>query len=422
MTETLAIRMSTAHDRVEWLVIDESGAPRSPLSSGELAAAASLAAERPVLVVVDDAAVTRTSCNLPVSGRKLAQALPYALEEQFACDVETLHFAAGDAGADGERPVAALELDAIAGIVDRLGAAGIGAQRVYAWHDAISPLEGFVQLLIVDDQVLLCDEAGSVAALRGLPPDVVLEAWRAAQPDDDDDGAANNLRVFHDAPARERFAASIDALTESGADVKQLADGLLPFAARHIAARGGVNLLQGQFAVRSDVGARLRPWALAASLAGVALALSIVVNAVELRRLEKASARLDGDIVRVLQSVQPGSASTGDPERLLGTILERAGGGDSDGAATAVGAGAPFLPTLDTLAGALQAAGEDTRVDAISYRGGVFDIRLTTPSAQTLEGLTQRVADGGNLTAQIQRTEQEQDAIKSFVQIRGAGQ
>ena len=28
MTESLAIRMSTAHDRAEWLVIDDTGAPR----------------------------------------------------------------------------------------------------------------------------------------------------------------------------------------------------------------------------------------------------------------------------------------------------------------------------------------------------------------------------------------------------------
>ena len=76
MTETLAIRMSTAHDRVEWLVIDETGAPRGRLAQGDLLDAVPLAADRPVLIVVDDAAVTRTSCNLPVSGRKLTQALP----------------------------------------------------------------------------------------------------------------------------------------------------------------------------------------------------------------------------------------------------------------------------------------------------------------------------------------------------------
>ena len=419
MTETLAIRMSTAHDRAEWLVIDESGAPRGRLQQGDLLDAVPLAAERPVLVVVDDAAVTRTSCNLPVSGRKLAQALPYALEEQFACDVDTLHFAAGDADDDGERPVAALEHDAIAGVVERLGAAGISARQVHSWHDAITPLEGFVQLLIVDDQVLLCDETGAVASLRGLAPDAVLDAWRAAQEDDD---AAANLRVFHDAAARARFAASIDALTESGADVKQLADGLLPFAARHIAAAGGINLLQGEFAVRSDLGASLRPWALAAALAGVALVLSVVVNAVELRRLEQASARLDGDMVRLMRSVQPGAANISNPEGQLRALVNRAGNGAGGGSTAGDAGGAPFLPTLGTLAGALQAAGEGTRIDAISYRSGVFDVRLTTPSAQTLEGLTQRVADGGNLTAQIQRTAQEDDAIKSFVQIRSRGQ
>ena len=300
-------------------------------------------------------------------------------------------------------------------VLARLAEAGIAPQFVATWHDALAPLPGFVQLLVVDERVLICDEDGTLASFSGLSPEAVLDAWRATC---DDDDAARNLRVYADERAQERFGDDIDRLVEAGADLKLLPDGLLPFAARHIVGRGGINLLQGRYAVRSNVGTRLRPWAWAAGLAAATLGLSLIASAVELRRLNAESARLDADIVSVLERVRPGSGNVSNPEAQLRAILDRAApaAAETGGAAAS---GAPFLGTLVSLAGAMRAAGDDTRIDAISYRAGVFDIRLTTPSAQTLEGLTQRVAKSSGLVAQIQRTEQEADAIKSFVQIRG---
>ncbi|MEL6951377.1 MAG: type II secretion system protein GspL [Pseudomonadota bacterium] len=420
MTDLLAIRLSSTHDEVQWVRVDETGATRGNLATGSLADAARQAEERAVLVVLDDVAVTRTHCDLPVSGKKLAQALPYALEDEFAGDVEALHFGAGAADENGIRPVAALDESAVTAVLERLADAGIQAQHLHTWHDAIGPLEGFVQLLAVGEQVLVCDAEGDVAALRGLPPDAVLEAWRAAR---DEDADEVNVRVYFDAEAKSRFGAALDALSGSGADLKQLADGVLPFAARHILSRGGINLLQGHYALRSNMGAGLRPWLLAATLAGIAMILSVVGNAVEMRELERTSARLDGDIEQLLRRVQPGTGAISNPERQLSNLVSRArGAANSAGTSTSGSGGAPFLPTLNTVAGAMQAAGEETRIDAISYRGGVFDIRLTAPSAQVLEGFTQQVSAVAGLNAQIQRTEQGDEVIKSFVQIRGGGE
>lgn len=420
MTDLLAIRLSSTHDDVQWVRVDETGATRGSLATGSLADAAREAAERSVLVVLDDVAVTRTHCDLPVSGKKLAQALPYALEDQFAGDVDALHFGAGAADEDGIRPVAALDEQTVTRVLERLAEAGIQAQHLHTWHDAIGPLEGFVQLLAIGEQVLVCDAEGDVAALRGLPPDAVLEAWHAAR---DEDAEAVNVRIYFDADAKSRYSAALDGLASSGADLKQLADGVLPFAARHILSRGGINLLQGDYALRSNVGANLRPWALAATLVGIALVLSVVGSALEMRELERTSARLDGDIVQLLRRVQPGAGAASNAERQLTNLVSRARG-NTNTTGTSVGGsdGAPFLPTLNTVAGAMQAAGDDTSIEAIAYRGGVFDIRITAPSAQVLEGFTQQVSAVAGLNAKIQRTEQDEDMIKSFVQIRGDDQ
>ncbi|MEO0345365.1 MAG: type II secretion system protein GspL [Pseudomonadota bacterium] len=420
MTDLLAIRLSSTHDDVQWVRVDETGATRGSLATGSLADAVRHAEDRDVLVVLDDVAVTRTHCDLPVSGKKLAQALPYALEDQFAGDVDALHFGAGAADDNGIRPVAALDESAVATVLERLADAGIQAQHLHTWHDAIGPLEGFVQLLAIGEQVLVCDAEGDVAALRGLPPDAVLDAWRAAR---DEDAEEVNVRIYYDAEAKSQFGAALDALSNSGADLKQLADGVLPFAGRHILSRGGINLLQGDYALRSNVGASLRPWVLAATLAGIALVLSVVGNAVEMRELERTSARLDGDIEQLLRRVQPGTGAVSNPERQLSNLVSRARGAtNSAGTSTGDPGGAPFLPTLNTVAGALAAAGDNTRIDAIAYRGGVFDLRVSAPSAQALDGFTQHVTDVAGLTAQIQRTEQDEEVIKSFVKISGGGE
>ena len=93
MAELFVLRLGRQPDRqVGWIVADDDGTRRSPPAAGTLAEAAAGVHGRPVIVLVPATESLTTSVDLPIrGGAKLLAALPYALEEQFATDIETMH-------------------------------------------------------------------------------------------------------------------------------------------------------------------------------------------------------------------------------------------------------------------------------------------------------------------------------------------
>src|SRR5215203_3436970 len=100
MPEFLVVRLPSAAATIgaaaEWMVMDGTGARRGNVQSGPLDLAPAAAAGRRVLVLVPGTDALLAEPVLPVkSGAKLAQVVPFALEEHLAADVEDLHFAVG---------------------------------------------------------------------------------------------------------------------------------------------------------------------------------------------------------------------------------------------------------------------------------------------------------------------------------------
>jgi general secretion pathway protein L len=89
-----------------WLVTDENG---SPFASGQVVQLPQVSADRVILLLPTEE-ITLTAVELPnLTPARLRQALPYALEEWVAGDVEQLHIAHGPRLADGRIPVAAIQ-------------------------------------------------------------------------------------------------------------------------------------------------------------------------------------------------------------------------------------------------------------------------------------------------------------------------
>jgi general secretion pathway protein L len=90
----------------DWAVIDAASIVTRQTLGGDPAELAHAAKDREVIVVVPAEDVLLTSVTLPKMSRsRLAQALPFALEDQLVGDIDTLHFAWGEVEADGSMPV-----------------------------------------------------------------------------------------------------------------------------------------------------------------------------------------------------------------------------------------------------------------------------------------------------------------------------
>jgi type II secretory pathway component PulL len=79
-----------------------------------------------------------------------------------------------------------------------------------------------------------------------------------------------------------------------------------------------------------------------------------------------------------------------------------------------------FLPSLQQLGLALQ-QNNSAAIEAISYRAGVIDVRLTAPDVATLDNIQKTVSSSGRFSASIQSTDQVDDKVNSRIQIRESG-
>ena len=120
MTEFVVIRFSAVESAVQWIYVDDNGTRQSRLATGSIEQAAGEIGDRKVIVLVPATDVLTTSVHVPIrSGAKLRAALPFALEESLADDVEDLHFAAGTPRESGRLPVAIVARDKMDAWLDR---------------------------------------------------------------------------------------------------------------------------------------------------------------------------------------------------------------------------------------------------------------------------------------------------------------
>lgn len=423
MAEFLVIRLDADRNKAaHWIAVDSNGTRISQPVTGPLADAAKDIADRAVIVLVPATTVLTTSVNIPVrGGSRLRAALPFALEEQLADDIENLHFAAGTRRENGLLPVAVVAHRQLQEWIERLHDAGITASQVVPENHGLARIPGTLSLLVADDQIMFNDGADNEFVMQGVKPsDALTVAGALDDTSSEDDGSpidrtsSGHLLVFCEADDEARFQHDWIALRNelASVDINLLPDGVLPRLAVTVATGRGINLLQGRYAARAELAVLFQPWRYAAILL---LALGVIGfggKAVDYYRLTQEERALKNQFTQEYREIRPtDSRDILDPVATVNSIRRSIGGP----AASQV-----FLPSLQQLGLALQ-QNATADIEAISYRAGVIDVRLTAPDVATLDNIQRIVSDSGRFNASIQSTDQVGDKVSSRIQIREGG-
>ena len=404
MSETLVIRLRAAEEApASWLIVDRSGARSGPVHTGPLADALSLVENRSTVLLLPAGDVALAEPELPLrGGARLAQAVPFALEEQLASEVETMHFAVGarSAGAAGT-PVAYVAR----GLMDRwqaaCEAAGIHPDAAYADTMAVPVSPGACTLLL-DEGMLFVRRAAAVPyAIDANPLAAALELALG-----DATEAAENVVFFASAAEYEAQRDTIEGLRSRTAtlQVKLLPDGALPLLAAQVAGEAGVNLLQGPYAARSSMSARLREWRLPAALAATTALVFLASQGLSIWKLGQAEKKLDAEIAAVFSAAMPGQKAV-DPRAQMQGVLGSRGA-----------AGGALLPAVSALAAAIAQAPQ-AKVESMSFRGNALELRLTAPTVEALDSIKQAMSQGG-LSAELQSATPRGQAVEGRLQVR----
>lgn len=344
-------------------------------------------------------------CHAEVPGHKrrlLAQAVPYALEEQLIDDVEELHFAFG--AISGEQVVVAVVSQAkMEGWLEMLHEAGMEADQIFPDVLTLPFKENCWHLLQLDNRFLLRTGLQTGMVFDYDNAAVTLQALLAeageAKPD--------NIKL-------QDFSANAEPLPELDVElVAEPASGLpVSVMATAYDEKNSLNLLQGQYSRRERISKYWRPWRAAAALLAVFVVLQFTIGIVDQQRLTAQNADLVAEIKEIYGQTFPQARDTSGARKKMESALKSLrGGGSADGGG---------FTELLAKAGEQFKENDRLAVQRLSYKGGQLDVSLTVTDLQQLDQLKQRLVDQAGLNVEIQSASSKGNQVEARMRIKGA--
>lgn len=415
MNESLVIQLRDGAPPA-WMVCTHDGHVVVNAASGDLAQAAPLATGRRVALIVPSADVLVTESDAPArSAAKLAQVIPFALEERVADEIEDLHFALGTRDSrTGKVPVLVVARARVDAWLAEVRAAGINPEAVYSEATLLPTLPGQMIALLQGDTAVLrtADAPPLVLPVLSLGDAFEMALARQTSPIEGLEPAPLGLLVYAGHDEWQAHQDRVDALRDrfTGVKVQLLPAGPLEVLASAAAADEAINLLQGPLAVASPLQQNWKAWRVAAVLAATLVVLHLGARYFELSRLRAQEAALDANIQTAFRAAMPGQQNATNARRRVEQRLSQISSG---------GAGGTLLPALAAVATARSAAPAAT-IEGITFRDGTLDLRILAPDAASLDAIGQQLR-GASWQADILSGSAAGESYRGRLQIRRAG-
>lgn len=334
---------------------------------GPLRQALERAAGHRLLVLVPGSAIRLAFVDVPArQTAKVLQAAPYLLEDQLAEDVEALHFPIGPRVEGRGYPVAVVRRERMEHWLEPFRARGLRPEALIPdllalpW-DAES---GARSALVESGQVLLRTEAwaGVCCAVADLP---MILKWS-------DPERAFPLKVLipgEEAPDFTGLDGPLELLPGFRSPLEALT--------RYLRTEYTINLLQGPYSQKADVGRLLRPWRHAIAAVVAWLVIAATAYALETWSLSRElRAQEDANLAR-FQALFPSETRIVD----LGAQLDQ-----QIAALQSSGSGGGPFGLMETAAQALK-DNAGFKLQSLQFRDGSLYLALTGSELQALEAL-----------------------------------
>lgn len=394
MASSLIFFRFQSSERAEWL------RPDGVVQQGALTElSAQVGSERLVLVAPGET-VTLHRVALPSRRRATwVRAIPYALEEQLAEDVETFHFALGHAPDDDKLPVAV-----------------VSHATLRAWLETCSQA-GLASSAILPEPLLLPWREGDWSVLFDGPQAVVRTGrWEGFATERENLGLFLNLALAETGEAKpqrirswggpppELADISLEILIEESPPepLQVLASGYQPATV--------IPLLQGPYSSQAQLGRWLRPWRTAAALAGGWLLLQGSMQVYEHWRLQREGVALRTAMEQVYRDAVPGATRIVNPKVQLEARLREL---------RSSSAGSGVLLELLYGGGQPLVNFPGVTLRAISYRDGQLDLDLEGGEPAVLDQLRQQFKQQPGLQTDL-RTMQREGQVESKITLKKA--
>ncbi|MDZ7662392.1 type II secretion system protein GspL [Thiohalophilus sp.] len=411
MPEQLILHLPAASDgSYEYAVINVRGELEHQARSGSDNLHQALAGRR-CFVVVPGTDVLITRVNLPTRRRdRIAQALPYTLEDRLIGDINDFHFASS-----------------LTTKGPGLTAAVVDHERMQTWEQALAQLAITPIALIPENGILpldtqqwhiLADEQRVLLQLGNgsytLEPDAALLTLEAALQEMDDDDLPAHLEIEAPQTVITRLQSVLAAHPEVEDNVAintTTSDmPLLPRLASRLNERQVVNLLQGAYARQARWDWVWRPLRPAAALLVVWLLAQYSVQFAQTQRLQAERDQRQTAIETIYRDTFPDSRVVNPQVQMRQHLAALESTQDDDNN--------PRLSNLLALAGPAL-AGDDTQLRSLRLRDGRLEVDLSAPSIESLERIREKLAAYEGLVVELRSASTRGKRADGRLLIRG---
>jgi len=408
MSDTLLIHYNIENNnQASWALCNDAGELTSRITTGPLVDLQDLTAKHLSVVLLDSQCLHINELQLPTQNlQKLLKAVPFAIEEFIADDIENIHFVISKSKASNTTNVVGINKSTLQLIIDNFQAADILIERIIP--DALCLAANDTQWAALNFQ---SNSYLQTSKLNGMivPHDTLTYLFENKL---DDESVTKPEKILLFRESENDTAFDLESLEKYDIELIEITYNTHPlvvFCGNYRQALP-LNLLQHDFKVKSKSSGYWLQWRLAASLAGVWLLLHLGVTAFQLNQLKEENILTKNKMEKIYKTSFPKSRKINNARRQMEQklkALKSNSGTASNG----------LLFILQKSFNSLNQEAKDVTFQSITYRNNRMDIGLDSKNLQAIETLNKKLNSNDEIKSEISSSSSENNKVKGNLRI-----
>jgi len=414
MSETLLIHYNIDHPhQATWSLCNEAGELTGRISTGTLQELSAAAERQHAIVLLNSQCLHINQLHLPTQNlQKMLKAVPYAIEEFIAEDIDDFHFVIAKNKRDNSTAVVGINKTTLKNIIQVFQDANITVDKIIP--DALclaasADSRQWACLNYQDDTYLQTDTLNGMVYSHDVFPYVMSSKLKELA---ENETRPEKILLFCEQQEAQAFAhLTIENEEIETANIVYNTHPLVVFCAHYRQAMP-LNLLQYKFKPKRKTSGYWHHWRLAASLAAVWLVLHLGLAGFQLTNLQDENNITSAQIESIYKKTFPDSRKIVNPrlqmEQKLNE-LKNSSGNSSNG----------ILFLLAESFGTLSQDKNNITLQSLTFRNNRMDVGLDSANLQAIENLNKSLNSSTKIKSEITSSSSEKDKVKGNLRIEG---
>ena len=416
MSETLLIHYNIEHpQQATWSLCNEAGELTGKITTGALDELSEFAVNHTAIVLLNSQCLHISQLQLPTQNmQKMLKAIPYAIEEFIAEDIENFHFVVSKNKHSDTTSVVGIDKTTLRNIIGPFQQANIIVDKIIPDTLCLAANDTqWVYLNYRDNSYLQTDRLNGMALSHDIAPYIM-----ASKLQDENQKPPEKILFFSEREDTLTFDdLSISELVQKN-DIEVInitynTHPLVVFCGNYRQALS-LNLLQHEFKNKRKTSGYWYHWRYAAALAATWLILHLGLTSFQYSRIANENIITKAKIEKIYKKSFPQSKKIVNPRLQMEQKLKqlKSNSGNSSNGLVFLLAESFGAPNLDKINITLQ---------TLTFRNNRMDIGLESKNLQAIENLNKNLNNNKNIKSEITSPPSEKDKVRGNLRIEGRG-